>query len=588
MSVQFRSLEDQLALYKKLMISLTTEKPGVTEDIKKARQEKIYKIAKGLFTIEEQDEQFKKRIDSFLEDIASVKPGRKLIKALAAKANLPLKILKGEKNQYDNFQNAISVKDGERSPYRSIVDLGAILGLGFSEVQQQIIAAPAWTAFAHEMVHALQIPKIREQNIDTVDILPDMDNLYEQQAITGYNPCLFAKSNNVSYEDIICENAFLMAIEMPPRIDHRGIEGSSRVSVYDYDFYYNWLELTLRNKKPLPENDILEILATHPSAAPTISSELKNNPDFMLKLCKKNHAAFFEVDSGLIKSRDFVLKGLSSIRQGDPKYIDFILSRDVYLAKLDSALQKDPEILTAFGYKVTSSQTDTDKDDLRQKFEKSMEDKNLHAFISLLANPLLTISEKEVANFMEHHRYELGRLISKKTDGSKGEEGMWLYEPCTYEGNTKYVVKGYGTMGYLAEEVILYKLHEDPINPNSPVIGHCRVTKNEVVIKKKNFTLKDLFDAFEKNQSQKIHDLFKINIKIDEKYLGKGFEYLLLHHAICNSLHNCDKKGRVLLTDYSEDSKNAKLYKNVGNGLVKDFECEIDNNKKEFSYFSIG
>src|ERR1700722_10856727 len=90
-SGQMYSPKEQIAIYKNLMTSLTTEKEGVTEEIKKQRQEKTYQIAKGLLTIDG-DDQFKTKIDSYLQAITSVKPGRKLIKALAkTKCNIKVK-----------------------------------------------------------------------------------------------------------------------------------------------------------------------------------------------------------------------------------------------------------------------------------------------------------------------------------------------------------------------------------------------------------------------------------------------------------------------------------------------------------------
>src|ERR1700722_18498903 len=210
------SINEQLSQYKNLMNCLIYEKPKVTQEKIEQKKAKIIRLAKEFIDIQG-DEKFILKVFGYIENISSVKPGRKLIKALI-KCHTQIQVEEG--NEFNcwnplvgNEKAALVIGPEKEIIYKSI-----------NEFTQEYYSMPLWIAFAHELIHILH------HNIDarehkrchkvTDDILPDMDNLGEQYAITGFNHRLY-KKKTLSPIDILCENAFHLALNLPPRINHR-------------------------------------------------------------------------------------------------------------------------------------------------------------------------------------------------------------------------------------------------------------------------------------------------------------------------------------------------------------------------------
>lgn len=363
------SIHDQVETYKKMMEALTTEKEGVTEEIKKRRHEKTYQFAKSLFVYSGNDDKLVEQVNSYLKKITSVKPGRKLVKSLA-KMQCKIKI----QQQLTFFFNsqALTVSD---TPISTINTINL-------KSEKRGVKTPDWLCFAHELVHALHYysnPTQYMKNCNTkIDILPAMETFEEQWAITGFASQLFTQP--IKPEDVICENAFYIALGLPARVDHdHGLNNllSESETPSSYKTYYSYLEakLTYISKIPDERKDdkdfLLTFLADYPSAAKTLSDELMNDHPFMAKLynkdkrilrhfteLKKDHDfiqllmesddwAFFYADKELLKSKEFLLKAMDAMD----------LERDNYLKEaiiniLDESLKQDPEIVQKLGISV--------------------------------------------------------------------------------------------------------------------------------------------------------------------------------------------------------------------------------------------
>lgn len=367
------SIDAQMALYKQLMVRLTTEKERVTPEIKQKRQEKTYKVAKGLFSIAG-DDKLNTKIDSYLTEISSVKPGRKLIKALA-KTKQVIKVTQGWR--FAQSRGAITVKDCEAEDFNMIDTHGKECGM----------KSPAWISFAHELIHALNFytdaQKCNKYEYVTMDILYRMDSLEEQRAITGYDPFLFAQSNTLKPEDVLCENAFHVALGRLPRIDHLQAKQTVEINTrpQTYDFYYSWLENKLKTLKTIPEDKktdldfLIEFLKFYTNVSQVVYNSYDH--DFLLKLyeqawCKGEKLlllcrelgkdaefvlkamdvdkrisrycrALIFADEELLKSKAFVLKALDKIGYSSKE-----VSQSLLLS-IDPSLRQDAEILQKLG-----------------------------------------------------------------------------------------------------------------------------------------------------------------------------------------------------------------------------------------------
>ena len=147
-----------------------------------------------------------------------------------------------------------------------------------------------------------------------------MDDLNEQHVITGFNPRRFSKKSPVEPIEVISENVFLLALNLPPRIDHRKATGAKleNYSLADNtNLYFSWLtkELTSINQIPIDKSDdieyILNFVADYPSAIKSLPEKL-NDKAFMLRLIKFE-LNFLRDSPSLCNDADFMLKAMSAL-----------------------------------------------------------------------------------------------------------------------------------------------------------------------------------------------------------------------------------------------------------------------------------
>ncbi|MBA3237366.1 MAG: DUF4116 domain-containing protein [Parachlamydiaceae bacterium] len=367
MAVEINILNQEIEIYKALMNSLIFEKKTMTEEKKAKKIEIITQKAKEIFTIAGNDK-FITILQEQINDLLSVKPGRKLIKALWEKKS-SITIISNDRDQYQASVVEISINSigGEISPkYLTI-------SKQFNPCQSE---RPAWVILAHELIHALHDQTDRKEytlNHETrKNILEKMDNFEEQVTITGFNPKVLTEKGKIKKSDVLCENAFLFALGLPPRIDHRSSYSDLKWSPNFYEntkpseVFFSWLESELNRIKRIPEDKktdkefIIQFFEKYPAAISSLSDELKKddefvikilerdierfdyfpdhkkNKDFMLKAISNHLFAYVFIDAELLKEKDFVLKILSTTTN------KFLIKH--FSSELPLSLKEDPEI----------------------------------------------------------------------------------------------------------------------------------------------------------------------------------------------------------------------------------------------------
>jgi hypothetical protein len=215
----------------------------------------------------------------------SVKPGRKLIKALV-NAGQKIEVV------YDNefkfnfafFQLKAHLNE-DSSSYNNI----------FGNYSRK----PAWVSFAHELIHALHHVnnKLVCKNLikDHKKIIRNMDDFEEQQTIVGFVEEDYLNNKIKCKIDILCENAFLLALGLPPRCDHH-TTGLFKVN-RDYnkenctiDTYCEWLEDEISRSKKIPSekvNDkacVIQHMCDYPKSYDLLPEKWKNDEEFIVEL----------------------------------------------------------------------------------------------------------------------------------------------------------------------------------------------------------------------------------------------------------------------------------------------------------------
>jgi ankyrin repeat protein len=342
-------LHDQILQYRKMLDSLIDEKPGITPERKAQKKEKICNLAKTFLTIEG-DEAFKQKIQHYIEKIAELKPGRKLIKALAKNSKENTKIWSGVKTQFgcNRYTGDFNIQVDnigviENSGYKTIND----------KLEVRIFQFSDWIVFAHELVHALHFHLDMNEAIsasnDKGDLLDDMTDLGEQHAITGFNHHLLPSKKNLHKTDVLCENAFSLAIGLPPRIDHLGylnwdpsvdIDLSCFKEKNVREVYYEWLEKELNLIRSIPKDKeedkefILEYLKKYPLALESLPEKMKADKEFALQVVKMDwyRLELFpilwsdrDVMLEAIKRKDYNIKYVSKELFADKEVMDVIL-----------------------------------------------------------------------------------------------------------------------------------------------------------------------------------------------------------------------------------------------------------------------
>jgi hypothetical protein len=351
------SIQCQMSDYTKAMNALINEKKELTSDQIQSKKEKAIQLAQSVFSIKG-DQEFKELAHSLIEKMCEVKPGRKLVKALSKNMKNKIIIENGLKAEFSPNNNTITIS-------KSIVkDCQAI-----RNHEIVVTVRPLEVIFAHECIHALHASLYDLPTKTKKDILPDMDDLEEQHTITGYSRH-FAEKNSINKYDVLSENAFLLAMNLLPSINHRNQCDTKKIVVNQANeneptYYFEWLEGALNLIGKLPpdktedENYILTYLRKWPAAINSISDKLKNeefyhkvlmeldldiiidhlpelrtNKEFIKQAMKKHALAFFIASSELWKDKEFVIYTLNQSKK----------IKEYFKHLIDSELINDPEI----------------------------------------------------------------------------------------------------------------------------------------------------------------------------------------------------------------------------------------------------
>lgn len=357
--IHIKELNEHISLHRQLTESLINEKKDLTSDQQAQEKESVSKLAKALFDIQG-DAILEKKIDGYIEKISSLGVGRKLFQALAEKGD------KFSIKQGENFWcTGLTIEVGreEQTYYNTINRL----------FEKCHFVRPSWVDFAHELVHVLHHSnpeKFGNYWSVRTDILPGMDDLNEQHVIAGFNSRHFSKrKTQLEPIEVICENAFLLALKLPPRIDHQKADGTKLGTHLPdentTDLYFSWVEKELHFINQIPEdksNDveyILNFVKDYPSAIKSIPDKL-NDETFMLRIIRLD-INFLQQSPSLCNNPDFILKAMGfnsmSVLYSSPelrKNKEFIMKaativkdkiwKEAFLDFIDPSLQNDPDV----------------------------------------------------------------------------------------------------------------------------------------------------------------------------------------------------------------------------------------------------
>lgn len=264
----------------------------------KDRSHKIDKIIsnlidKNIFEINGDDD-FKKRIYNDIRVLLQVKPGRFLFKELIKSVEFysedksPIKIKSGKKS-FHNDDGSIEINSNESEDrYYNALS-------GSNTVK---CSRPTAITLAHELIHHLHkrdrdLQEIAEEYarlkqkkpISVPDFIKDvkiypkfnfkemscpfegfenqiifkgLDTLEEEHTILGVNFPRFLQKKTINKLDVLCENAFLVAFNLLPRIDHQDagntVIDDAQTNQPDLFSYYGWLSQKINER-----NDRLEM-----------------------------------------------------------------------------------------------------------------------------------------------------------------------------------------------------------------------------------------------------------------------------------------------------------------------------------------
>lgn len=218
----------------------STSSPTEKEKKSTLLLEKVFSLESPIISIRSDNESFKNVITEALKDIASVKPGRKLLKQLIANQK-KISIEKGEEDNFFGVQKNGSYSihiNPELDRYYFSVDEDYYTPDEGSESLKAVYKNISASLF-HELVHFSHEDRNEFGKIK-LNILKGMHDLEEQRTVAGI-------SSADSDVNPISENGFLMAKEQPLRVDHYGIEfpPNTEPSLIDRMFE---LQLTKQNQ----------------------------------------------------------------------------------------------------------------------------------------------------------------------------------------------------------------------------------------------------------------------------------------------------------------------------------------------------
>lgn len=344
---------DLMTNYKLVINELVHEKIDRTCEQIETKTQKAKELAKTIFEIDGNDT-FKGNVKDDLNSICEVKPGRILIKALSKFIFTPIKIKQGTSDNFIINQNTYNVCiefSNERTrKYYTIFD-EKLSNQPFPTSKQE--QCPSFVRLAHEMIHLFHY-KMDEKKFNkritniSMDVFPFMDTREEQYTIAGIDePLLTKKINQGKLEkaDIVCENSFLLALNLAPRNCHHddvAIYNKNQAREITKDLetaYYNWLEDNLFRINNIPESNktdkefIKNFASKYPKALKSIDYSLKRDKEFFLDLIEYNKDAIKYLPIELLQDKDFLI---SLINQTLGSY--FRLPKDIRLSNKELAL----------------------------------------------------------------------------------------------------------------------------------------------------------------------------------------------------------------------------------------------------------
>src|ERR1700722_18057908 len=350
--------------HKQLTINLAREEELPNYEIEKSI-ENAYILAQKTISIEG-SEDFKKITKARLKKICKLKPGRKLFELLCIQQKT-IKCIEDKSFRYDNRDRVLHL-EGESS-YKKYYN-------SFDEKGQKIsIKYKKYILIIHELIHALHIHNEKPD----IDCLDNMDDIEEQHTIIGFNHKIFQEKLFLDEIDVICENTFHLALNRPPRIDHQN--GKQETSSEDFcisnDKYFKWVEneilsITSINDKKNDHNFAIEYLKVHPNSFNAISSELRNDADFLIAASKiigtgkilkihpdsKNNKTFM---MHCVKENIYDIGFVFHIPDdwwSDKEFVSFAMRtcdrsvRFFIYGKMHETLRSDPEIINFVSFRV--------------------------------------------------------------------------------------------------------------------------------------------------------------------------------------------------------------------------------------------
>jgi hypothetical protein len=379
------SIADQMVNYQNLMNSLIIEKKGMTEEKKAEKKEKIIALSKNLFLIQG-NEDLKKTVKCYITEIASLKPGRKLIKALE-KAKILIKVQEGDEFYTESKLTTKNSKVHLKKFSIAIFPDDSDFYNTINEMQnERSTLKPQWVSFAHELIHIFH--KNSPLSIISIytktDILNDMDDLEEQHTIVGFNHYRFSEMPVTDPLAVLCENAFLLALNLPPRIDHasmqyKNLDSNSFKNRKIAEIYYSWLAKNLNDIRTVPEwkknskSILVRHLVRHPLAIQSFLDELKKKDHLIIKIINENPELLKEFRT-LLNNADLLKKILTECNY---QCIDNAIFK--HICKFQTELAKDKEFI----FNVAKSCTkDIQKLKLSKLLHPSLEaDKDIQALL---------------------------------------------------------------------------------------------------------------------------------------------------------------------------------------------------------------
>ncbi|MBS0621445.1 MAG: DUF4116 domain-containing protein [Verrucomicrobia bacterium] len=307
---QITTLSNQMMIYKQSSDLLLNEEKG---DPEQKIQEAI-ELSDKFIKFDKSNEELTTIVNKHIKEIASIRPGRKLLKSLS-KFDKTIEVKK--KREFEFQVNSI-VDIFTNKPLPTVYEIGVTadeyleyIGMD-SEKNEHLLKRPAWVGFGHELVHAWEafaLEELSEEQEEKETILFSMHNGSEQHTVTGFRQRIFTDKDRLDPMRVLCENTFLLYAHLPPRtryyndpLSTEKAKFASTVKPLSKEMYYVWLEqrvytahLTqlpinkVRDKLYVSRQYLFNYIVQCPIAVNFLAEEWKENREFILDLVQWPH-----------------------------------------------------------------------------------------------------------------------------------------------------------------------------------------------------------------------------------------------------------------------------------------------------------